>query len=99
MLKMGGNFVVYDDIFTVDGIVQACVRDKPDFVIVDHLGEIDWHDKSASEVQWYGDAVKFLRLNVAKRLNVPLLILHQLSRSVEESFGCTGPVSRKVGIT
>lgn len=92
MLKMGSNFVVYDDIFTVDGIMQACMHDKPDFVIVDHLGEIDWHDKSASEVQWYGDATKFLRMHIAKRLNVPVLMLHQLSRAVEDRTGNKRPI-------
>lgn len=83
-LRMGNNFVVYDDLFTVSEIVQACVTGKPDFVIIDHLGEVNWDNPNDSEVKWYGAAAKLFRLYIAKRLNIPVILVHQLSRAVEE---------------
>jgi replicative DNA helicase len=82
--KMGTNFTVFDDLFSVSEIVQACVTGKPDLVIIDHLGEVHWDNPNDSEVRWYGEAVKLFRTYIAKRLNIPVIIVHQLSRAVEE---------------
>ncbi len=81
--RMGDNFVVYDDLFSVGEIVQACMSHKPDLVILDHLGEINWDNPKEDEVKWFGKACKIFRHSVAKRMNVPFLLIHQLSREVE----------------
>jgi len=82
--RLGSNFVVFDDVFTTGEIIQACLRGKPDLVIIDHLGEIDWDDPNEREVTWFGKACKQLRTGIAKKLMIPLVLVHQLSREVEE---------------
>lgn len=92
--RLGDRFVVFDDLFTVGEIVQACVQGKPDFVIIDHLGEIDWDNPNDSEVRWYGKAAHIFRTYIAKRLSIPLWLIHQLSRDVEVRGGNKRPQLR-----
>ncbi|MHC4748273.1 MAG: DnaB-like helicase C-terminal domain-containing protein [Planctomycetota bacterium] len=81
--RLGNRLVIYDEVDTVSEIVQVCARGKPDFVIIDHLGEINWENPNDKEVRWYGEAAKLFRAYISKRLNIPLVLVHQLSRDVE----------------
>lgn len=81
--RMGDNFTIIDDVLTPSGIIQACLDGRPDFVEIDHLGELEWENKDDPEVKWYGEAVRMFRTYIAKRLNIPVMIIHQLSREVE----------------
>lgn len=81
--KYKGKFIVIDEEYTISGIHQACLRIKPDFVVIDQLPDIEWYDRDEPEVSWYGKAMKYIRRNIAKRMNIPALIVHQLNRGVE----------------
>jgi len=61
--------------------VAAC---KPDFIVVDHLDEIDEDDKkSDSPVMWLAAVVTYLR-NLSKKYNAHVMCVHQLNRGAEE---------------
>jgi replicative DNA helicase len=81
---LGGNLLIQDEVSTLQEISRVCVQVMPDLVVIDQLPDIVWHDPSESEVSWYGKACKYIRQNVARRLNVPVILIHQLSRKVEE---------------
>jgi replicative DNA helicase len=89
--KLGHRFIIDDQARSVTAIHMAAMRCKPDLVIVDHLGEIEWHDPKAREVVWLGDAAKYLRTNICLRMNVPVVLIHQLSRDVEKRGGDKRP--------
>ena len=82
--RLQGYFYVYDDTYTLQEIHQACIMYKPDLVIIDQLQEIQWHDPSEREIIWYGLACKFLRHYIARNMGVPVLLVAQLSRKVED---------------
>lgn len=82
--KLGNNFIIDDESRSVSAIHMAALQINPDLVIVDHLGEIDWHNPDESEVVWLGDAAKYLRTNIARRMQIPVVLIHQLNREVEK---------------
>ena len=81
--RLGGNLIVDDEAMSVDAIHLTAATHKPDLVIVDHLGEVLWHDVDAKDIDWYGAAAKYLRDNIARRMHIPVVLIHQLSRNVE----------------
>jgi replicative DNA helicase len=80
----GDRLVIVDSVFTVEGIIQAVSHIKPDFVIIDHLGEIDWRNPDESEVVWYGKATKAFRQHIGKRYGLPVLLIHHINRKIED---------------
>jgi replicative DNA helicase len=79
----GDRFMVQDEVWRVADMRQIATRYMPDLVIVDHLGEIHWHEEGEKESVWYGRAATYLRRHLARQLNCHLMILHQLNRNVE----------------
>ena len=84
MAKLGANFIIDDESRSVSAIHMSALHLNPDLLIVDHLGEIDWHNPDENEVVWLGSAVKYLRANIARRMNIPVVVIHQLNRDVEK---------------
>lgn len=82
--RLGKTLLIQDEVFTIGEIHQISVQLKPDLIIIDQLPDVQWHDPSVSEVIWYGQAVKFFRQFLAKGLKCPVVVVHQLSRAVEE---------------
>lgn len=89
--KLGDKFIIDDESRSVSAIHASALRIRPDLVIIDHLGEIEWHDPDASDVVWLGAAAKYLRTNIARRMGIPLVIIHQLNRDVEKRAGDKRP--------
>lgn len=82
--RLGDRFLVSDSAYTVHEIQRACSSVRPSLVVIDQLPEIRWHDPAAKKVDWYGDACKYLRDYVAKRLDVPVILVHQINRGPED---------------
>jgi replicative DNA helicase len=82
--NLGDHFIIDDESRSVSAIHASAMKIKPDLVIVDHLGEVEWHNPDASDVVWLGQAAKYLRTNIARRMGIPLVIIHQLNRDVEK---------------
>jgi replicative DNA helicase len=80
----GKYLMIYDDVYTVADIHRVCTQIRPKLVVVDHLDEITWHVEADSEYIWYGKAAKYLRQYIAKSLKSHVLLVHQLSRKIEE---------------
>jgi replicative DNA helicase len=83
-VSLSDRLVVADRSFGIHAIHQAVLRVRPDLVIVDHLGEIKWSDPNEDEIRWFGKAARYLRREVAKKTGAPVILLHQLSRKVED---------------
>lgn len=81
--ELGDRFVIEDSVWDVPTMVAICNRLKPSLVIIDHLSEIRWKDDNAEEVKWFGRATKILRTEIARRMHIPVILLHQLNRGVE----------------
>lgn len=81
--KLGDRLIIQDNAFTLEEIHQSAIRYKPDIVFVDQLPDIHWPDPAESEVRWYGLACKYLIHYIAKNLDVPVVLVHQLNREVE----------------
>jgi replicative DNA helicase len=82
--RLGSNFIVQDEEHSIFGIHQACVRYRPDLVIIDQLPDVIWHDPNEKKLHWYGKACKYFRHYIAKKLDAPLILVHQLSRKPED---------------
>lgn len=82
--KFGNNFIIDDESRTVSAIHMATLQINPDLVIVDHLGEIDWHNPNDNEVVWLGEAIKYMRTNISRRMQIPTIVIHQLNREVDK---------------
>jgi len=80
----GDNLLIHDSVSTLPEMYQVVSKYMPDFIVVDHLGEIMWHVPSEEEIHWYGKALKFMLRFWSKALNCHTLVIHQLSRKVEE---------------
>ena len=82
--SLGDNLLIHDEAHNLSEIHKACLLHKPDLVIIDQLPDIEWHNPEESEVTWYGKACKYIRQKIARDLKVPVILVHQLSRKVEE---------------
>lgn len=81
--ELGENLIIEDRVWDVPTMISICAQVRPSLVVVDHLGEIRWRDDNADEIKWFGRAAKLLRTEIARRMGIPLILLHQLSRDVE----------------
>jgi replicative DNA helicase len=80
----GDRLMVQDEVWNVHEMRQIAARFSPNLVIVDHLGEIHWHEPGEKESVWYGRATTYLRRHIARSIpDCHLVILHQLNRGVE----------------
>ncbi len=82
-IELGERLIIEDSVWDVPSIISICARIKPDLVVIDHLSEIRWKDDNAEEVKWFGRATKLLRTEIARRMHIPVILLHQLNRGVE----------------
>ena len=58
-----------------------------DLCIIDYLGLIASHRKTDNRVRELGEITKYLKLMIAKELNIPVLLLSQLNRAPENRAG------------
>src|SRR3990167_555887 len=82
--NLGDRLLVQDEVWTLGEMHQIVARHKSDLVIVDRLDLINWPDPKEKEVVWLGKAARYLRNNIARKMHVPLLLIHQLNREVEK---------------
>lgn len=82
--RLGDKFRIVDDVYSVSGMHRIAARYRPDFVVIDQLPDIVWHDPKVEPVKWYGEACKYLRQHIARDMGIPLLMVHQINRAVED---------------
>jgi replicative DNA helicase len=82
--KFGERFIIVDDRTKVHEMYRMAMTLDPDLVIIDQLDEIEWHVAGAKKHEWYGEAAKYLRRNIAKKLGVPVILIHQINRDTED---------------
>jgi len=82
--QLEGRIFVEDEVWDVPGMISIASRLRPDLVIIDHLGEIRWHEDERDEVKWFGRATKMIRTEIPRRLHCHCVMIHQLSRDVEK---------------
>jgi len=80
-----GEFLLVDDkAKTLSAIHQSVSRVQPDFVVIDHLDEIEQpYELISNRTLWLGHAIYSLR-NLAKTFNCHVAVVHQLSREVDK---------------
>jgi len=80
--RLGDNFLIQDDAYSVHDIHRVCAHHSPDLVIIDQLPDIAWHESEPERV-WLGRACKYMKQHIARGLNVGLIVIHQLNRNTE----------------
>jgi replicative DNA helicase len=81
--RLDGRLFIDGNAATVQDIQSKTIAVKPDLLIVDQLPNITWHDPSESQVVWYGKACQYLIQHIAKPMEIPVVLIHQLKREVE----------------
>jgi replicative DNA helicase len=61
----------------------SIISNKPDLVVIDQLADIHWHDPKEKKIEWLGKACWHIRQIFAKRMRIPVVVVHQLNRDVE----------------
>jgi replicative DNA helicase len=86
MMKLRDTLYIKDDIWDVPEIIATVMSVQPDLVIIDHLGEIVGNERgdSISEVKFLGDTARTFRRIISRVLGIPVLLIHQLNRGVED---------------
>lgn len=79
----GDKLIIYDHAWLLQDIYQTVAHYMPDLVIIDHLGEITREPAGAKAIEWYPRALTGIRHYVARSLNIPTVVIHQLNRNVE----------------
>lgn len=79
---LGDNFLIQDDAFGIHDIHRVCVQHMPDLVVIDQLPDIAWHENEP-ELVWLGKACKYMKQNMARGLNLGLIVIHQINRGTE----------------
>lgn len=82
-IELGDRLIIEDSVWDVPSIINICANLRPSLVIIDHLSEIRWKDDNSDEVKWFGRATKILRTEIARRMHIPVILIHQLNRGVE----------------
>jgi len=82
-VSLGNNLIIDDESVSVYDIHKSCIVNKPDILLVDQLPDIVWHDPKAKPIEWLGEALKYIRGNICKRMYIPSIVIHQLNRGVE----------------
>lgn len=81
--RLGNNLIIVDDAFDLASMHAAIINNKPDLVIIDQLADISWHDPKEKKIEWLGKACWHIRQTFAKRMRLPVLVVHQLNRGPE----------------
>jgi replicative DNA helicase len=82
--KYREQFIFYEDPMTLTDIQAAAFREKPELILIDHVGLISGQRETRGGVEKIDqmNAVnRFLRQNVAKPLDCHVVLLWQLNRS------------------
>jgi replicative DNA helicase len=76
------NLVIKDKEFQLSGIINSIKQEKPDIVFIDYLQLINGgsHNNKNAEVTYISRAFK----EIAMALNIPIVLISQLSRSCEQ---------------
>lgn len=80
------KYLIIDDTIgaTVFDIRRSVAQHRPELVIIDQLPDVRWHESGVSPVIWYGEAIKFFKAELARRYNIPVIVVHQLSRKTDD---------------
>jgi replicative DNA helicase len=82
--EYGDDLLVDDQARTISSIHQSIARVLPDFVIVDHLDEVEQpYELIPNRTLWLAQAIYSLR-RLAKTFNCHMAVVHQLSRKGDE---------------
>ena len=81
--KYEGYLYIADNAYTLPEMYNLTLKYKPNLLIVDQLPDIRWHDPSELEVRWYGEACRYLRNVVGRTMDIPVILIHQLHRGLE----------------
>lgn len=81
----GESYLIIDDTpgATVFDIRRAVAFYKPDLVIIDQLPDLKWHVPNAKKVDWYGEAMQFFKVEIARKFHIPVIVVAQINRAVE----------------
>ena len=87
VLKNSNVYIDDSAMITTEQIMSKCRRLKAqkgrlDLVVIDYLQLISPSDRRKSKIEQVGDISRFVKL-LAKELKVPVIILSQMSRSIE----------------
>ena len=83
--------VVIKDLGTtsLDSLISTCkklVREGCKMIVIDYLGLVEL-PKGMNEVEGYGEIARRIKMAVATDLSIPVILIHQLNRTVEDDPG------------
>lgn len=79
-----GNYLyVNDRVKRPQDMRRIAERYRPELVIVDHLGEMEWPNPKLKKIEWFGLAATYLRDQIAQTLPCHVVLVAQLNRAVE----------------
>lgn len=83
-IMLGKNLIIDDNPGAgVYEIHQSVILNRPEILIVDQLPDIKWHDSKAKQVEWLGEACKYIKYQIARPAGIPALVIHQSNRNSE----------------
>lgn len=89
------NMMIYDRCFNLNSIIKECkklaINNKLDIVYIDYLQLVEHSKKQNSNREQDVSAISRRLKLLAKELNIPIVVLSQLSRAVETRGGNKRP--------
>lgn len=82
--NLDGHLIVDDESWDVFEVERSVIVNNPDIVMIDQLPDVRWHIPNESPVEWYGKACWYFRQNIARRRRLPVVLVHQINRDVED---------------
>lgn len=83
--RLEDTLTIFDRPMTPEEMYMLMSNGDYDLCVIDQLPDIVKSDSKVDDVAWLGDTTKYLRTAIARGLSVPVLLVHQISRSAEAS--------------
>jgi replicative DNA helicase len=83
-VKQSGNFMVIDDVYSIESISNACLQIKPKIVIIDYIQKITTARRTANvreQIEYISGELK----RIAKACGCVVIALSQLTRAGKEA--------------